>query len=50
MKSEKDIRYMALDETCLLKDFEAANNYIGVKIQKRVIEVLDDLLEIEVKS
>lgn len=50
MLTEKQIRAIAIQETCLLEDYKKANNYMGVKIQEAKIELLDKILEIPKKE
>ncbi len=47
MLSEKQIGKMVIDENVLLKDYENNNNWIGIKIQKAKIKLLDEILEIK---
>ena len=46
MMSEEQVSKMTIDENILLKDYENNNNWIGIKIQKAKIELLDKILEI----
>lgn len=50
MITEKQIRAIAIQETCLLEDYKKANNYIGIKVQEAKIELLDIILEIPKKE
>ena len=44
---KKEIAKIAVHECLLLKDFANADNYVGCKIQKGKIELLDEMLNIK---